>query len=92
MTKTICFTLKCSMYFLCLCSTIQEELLYLNFIYEYTFKSPEMFAPARTPVAAGKKMAKTEKKLCSFVKCGTKFVENVSSKREKKNFTFSSRK
>ena len=33
-----------------------------------TFKSPEMLAPASTPVAAGKKMANTEKKLCSSVK------------------------
>lgn len=32
---------------------------------EGSFKSPEMFAPARMPVAAGKKIAKTEKKSCS---------------------------
>jgi hypothetical protein len=29
-----------------------------------TFKSPDILAPANIPVAAGKKMAKTEKKLC----------------------------
>lgn len=31
----------------------------------HTFKSPEMLAPAKIPVAAGKNMANTEKKLCS---------------------------
>lgn len=30
-----------------------------------TARSPEMLAPARIPVAAGKKMAKTEKKVSS---------------------------
>ncbi len=29
-----------------------------------TFKSPEMLAPAKIPVAAGKKIANTVKKLC----------------------------
>jgi hypothetical protein len=43
-----------------------------------------MLAPARTPVAAGKNIANTEKKLLPSVKCGTKFVENVSSKRRRK--------
>ena len=38
-----------------------------------------MLAPARTPVAAGKNIANTEKKLLPSVKCGTKFVEKVSS-------------
>lgn len=30
-----------------------------------TLKSPEILAPANIPVAAGKKIANTEKKLCS---------------------------
>lgn len=30
----------------------------------FTLRSPDMFAPARIPVAAGKKMEYTEKKLC----------------------------
>lgn len=33
-------------------------------ILQITFKSPDILAPANIPVAAGKKMAKTEKKLC----------------------------
>lgn len=32
---------------------------------DFTARSPEMLAPARMPVAAGKKMAKTEKNVCS---------------------------
>ena len=53
-------------------------------VYEYvhTFRSPEMFAPARMPVAAGKKTANTVKKLCSVPsnlrKSGKKLVRNVS--------------
>ena len=42
-------------------------------------RSPEMFAPARIPVAAGKKMAKTEKNVCPSRKPGTKFVRNVDT-------------
>lgn len=38
-----------------------------------TFKSPDMLAPARIPVAAGKKMAKTEKKPSPSLKSGPKF-------------------
>ena len=47
-----------------------------------TLRSPEMLAPARIPVAAGKKTAKTVKKLCSVPsnlrKSGRKFPANVS--------------
>lgn len=32
---------------------------------DFTARSPEMLAPARMPVAAGKKMAKTEKNVSS---------------------------
>lgn len=38
-----------------------------------TARSPEMFAPARMPVAAGKKMANTEKKVSSSLKSGPMF-------------------
>ena len=47
-----------------------------------TFRSPEMFAPARMPVAAGKNTAKRRKKLSIPLapprprKSGTKFVTN----------------
>jgi len=40
-------------------------------------RSPEMFAPARIPVAAGKKMANTEKNVCPSRKPGTKLAPNV---------------
>ena len=40
-------------------------------------RSPEMLAPARIPVAAGKKMAKTEKNVCPSRKPGTKLASNV---------------
>ena len=39
----------------------------------FTFKSPEMLAPANIPVAAGKKMANTEKKLLLSLNDGPKF-------------------
>lgn len=45
----------------------------------HTSKSPEMLAPARIPVAAGKKMAKTEKKPSPFVKRGPKFSANIDA-------------
>lgn len=38
-----------------------------------------MLAPARIPVAAGKKMAKTEKKPSPFVKRGPKFSANIDA-------------
>lgn len=44
-----------------------------------TARSPEIFAPARMPVAAGKKMANTEKKVSSSRKSGPKFSLNISS-------------
>lgn len=42
-----------------------------------TFKSPEMLAPARIPVAAGKKMANTEKNVWPSRKSGGKFSMNI---------------
>lgn len=42
-----------------------------------TRKSPEMLAPARIPVAAGKKMANTEKKVSPSLNAGRKFSENT---------------
>lgn len=42
-----------------------------------------MFAPARIPVAAGKKMANTEKKVSSSRKSGTKFSLNISATEDK---------
>jgi hypothetical protein len=44
-----------------------------------SFRSPDMFAPARMPVAAGKKMANTEKNV-SFVNCGPQFSLNSDPK------------
>lgn len=44
-----------------------------------TARSPEIFAPARIPVAAGKKMANTEKKVSSSRKSGPKFSLNISA-------------
>ena len=46
---------------------------------QHTTKSPEILAPARIPVAAGKKMAKTEKKPSPFVKLGPKFSANIDA-------------
>lgn len=49
-----------------------------HYLYEIsTFKSPEMLAPARMPVAAGKKMAKTEKKVSPSRKSGGKFSMKI---------------
>jgi len=42
-----------------------------------TRKSPEMLAPARIPVAAGKKIENTEKKLSPFRKAGVKFSMKI---------------
>ena len=56
--------------------------MYTILIYNYivlTARSPEIFAPARIPVAAGKKMAKTEKKVSSSRKSGPKFSVNISA-------------
>lgn len=45
-----------------------------------TFRSPEMLAPARMPVAEGKKMENMPKKLPSFPRqLGTKFVVKISA-------------
>lgn len=48
-----------------------------------TARSPEIFAPARIPVAAGKKMANTEKKVSSPRKSGPKFSVNISATEDK---------
>lgn len=45
--------------------------------FSLTARSPEMLAPARMPVAAGKKMAKTEKKV-SPRKSGNKLSTKMS--------------
>lgn len=47
-----------------------------------TARSPEIFAPARMPVAAGKNIANTEKKVSSPRKSGPKFSENISAVRK----------
>lgn len=44
-----------------------------------TARSPEIFAPASMPVAAGKKIANTEKKVSSCRKSGPKFSMNISA-------------
>ena len=52
-----------------------------------TFKSPEMLAPAKIPVAAGKNIAKTEKKSSPFLKSGTKLdIINEALKRIQQDF------
>lgn len=43
-----------------------------------TVRSPEMLAPARIPVAAGKKMANTEKK-DSSLKSGPRFSRKMAA-------------
>lgn len=40
---------------------------------DLTLRSPEILAPAKIPVAAGKKMANTEKKFSPSVNLGPKF-------------------
>lgn len=50
-----------------------------------TLRSPEMLAPARMPVAAGKKMAKTEKNVSPSRNSGRKFsfaIDSVSERNE----------
>ena len=44
-----------------------------------TVRSPEMLAPARIPVAAGKKMANAEKKVSSSLKSGPKFSMRIAT-------------
>lgn len=44
-----------------------------------------MLAPAKIPVAAGKNMANTEKKLSPFLKSGPKLVEKTSAAKKNKN-------
>lgn len=45
----------------------------------HTFRSPEILAPARMPVAAGKKMANTEKNPSPLLKSGPKFSANIDA-------------
>lgn len=54
-----------------------------------TFRSPEMLAPARMPVAAGKNMENTEKNVSSR-KLGVKFSKKILALK-KKDKTLSSR-
>lgn len=44
-----------------------------------TVRSPEMLAPARIPVAAGKKMANTEKNDSSSLKSGPRFSKKMAA-------------
>lgn len=46
---------------------------------QITRKSPEMLAPARIPVAAGKKIAKTVKNVSPSRKSGAKLAMNIFS-------------
>lgn len=48
-----------------------------------TVRSPEMLAPARIPVAAGKKMANTEKNVSPSLNSGPKFSKRMAAVREK---------
>lgn len=45
-------------------------------------RSPEMLAPAKMPVAAGKKMANTEKKVSSSLKSGPIFSNRMEAEQE----------
>jgi hypothetical protein len=47
-----------------------------------TFRSPEILAPAKIPVAAGKNTAKTEKKLSPSLNCGVKLSKNTEPRRK----------
>lgn len=50
-----------------------------------TFKSPEMFAPAKMPVAEGKKMENMPKKLPSFPRQpGTKLLAKMDAVKDEK--------
>lgn len=52
---------------------------------EHTFRSPEMFAPAKIPVADGKKMENIPKKLpFSPRQLGTKLAAKISAVEGKK--------
>lgn len=50
--------------------------------YKLTVRSPEMLAPAKIPVAAGKKMANTEKNVSSSLKSGPKFSNRIDAEGE----------
>lgn len=54
--------------------------IFKNYLTHSTFRSPEMFAPARIPVAEGKKMENMPKKLPSFPRQpGTKLVAKMDA-------------
>lgn len=61
-----------------LCTTAATD----SYVMALTRKSPEMLAPARIPVAAGKKMANTEKKSSFPLKSGGKFSKKIFAVRE----------
>lgn len=50
-----------------------------------TARSPEMLAPAKMPVAAGKKMEKTEKNVCPR-KSGPKLSAKMPAKKRLDNY------
>lgn len=64
-----------------------HSIFYISVMIQYfiilTARSPEIFAPARIPVAAGKKIANTEKKVSSSRKSGPKFSLNISATEDK---------
>ena len=53
-----------------------------NKLFMLTCKSPDIFAPARMPVAAGKNMANTEKKPLPSLKSGPKLSTKTSPEKE----------
>lgn len=52
-----------------------------------TFRSPEMLAPARMPVAAGKNMENTEKNDSPLPKLGVKFSKKILPLKKKDKTT-----
>ena len=73
-TKNSFFGLCCchwqsisQIYILYLLNSFTRLIKHLHFCLQHTFKSPEILAPAKIPVAAGKNMANTEKKLSPSV-------------------------
>lgn len=56
---------------------------FIIIILPLTFKSPEILAPARIPVAAGKNIENTEKKSWPSRKSGCKFSANTSPVQKK---------
>lgn len=57
---------------------MHSDALLQNSLYgNVTLRSPEMLAPAKIPVAAGKNMANTEKKVSPSRKTGRKFSAKI---------------